>query len=145
MTFYRHFGTKEAVIVDVVLTGRIGQMLYHEATTDPVVGTPAEIIALIDLVLDNSGDWIDDFARRVSLVHDTPRLQELLWQQTTAWTAALEGMRDQVKAWVSAPAARAIISVCVEGCLAWPDHEDFPSVAALRHCAQESVSALGDL
>jgi hypothetical protein len=144
MTFYRHFGTKEAVIVDVVLTGRIGQMLYHEATTDPVVGTPAEIIALIDLVLDNSGDWIDDFARRVSLVHDTPRLQELLWQQTTAWTAALEGMLIGEGLGVRAR-ARAIISVCVEGCLAWPDHEDFPSVAALRHCAQESVSALGDL
>ena len=144
MTFYRHFGTKEAVIVDVVLTGRIGQMLYHEATTDPVVGTPAEIIALIDLVLDNSGDWIDDFARRVSLVHDTPRLQELLWQQTTAWTAALEGMLIGEGRGVRAR-ARAIISVCVEGCLAWPDHEDFPSVAALRHCAQESVSALGDL
>jgi len=83
MTFYRHFGTKEAVIVDVVLTGRIGQMLYHEATTDPVVGTPAEIIALIDLVLDNSGDWGYDPEAAKKLLEDA------------GWKEGSDGIREK--------------------------------------------------
>ena len=37
MTFYRHFGTKEAVIVDVILTGSIGQVIHREATSVPAL------------------------------------------------------------------------------------------------------------
>ena len=46
MTFYRHFGTKEAVIVDVILTGSIGQAIHREATSVPVAGTPEEVVGL---------------------------------------------------------------------------------------------------
>ena len=142
MTFYRHFGTKEAVIVDVILTGSIGQAIHREATSVPVAGTPEEVVGLVDSILDDSADWIDDFARRMKLVHGNPRLQDLLWQQTTVWTAALEtllagdGLRARAR-------ARAIVGVGVEACLAWPDREGFPSASALRQCLREAAEVLG--
>ena len=72
------------------MIGSIGQAIHREATSAPVAGTPEEVVGLVDSILDDSADWIDDFARRMKLVHDNPRLQDLLWQQTTVWTAALE-------------------------------------------------------
>ncbi|WP_311153459.1 helix-turn-helix domain-containing protein [uncultured Actinomyces sp.] len=142
MTFYRHFGTKQAVVLDIAPTGATIRALDRALPPrSEGVGEPLDIDVALDALLVDADQWLDDLARRVRLVRDSPALQDALWQRTTAWTGVLE--RRLPGAGLAARArARAMIGVAVEAVLAWGDRRDHPSAACLRECLARALAVI---
>ena len=63
MTFYRHFGTKQALVLDIALTDQIARAL-DRALTPPDPGQPPDIDRALDDLLADADQWLDDLARR---------------------------------------------------------------------------------
>ena len=132
MTFYRHFGTKQALVLDIALTDQIARAL-DRALTPPDPGQPPDIDRALD-----------DLARRIRLIRDNPALQDALWQRSTDWTAVVE--RHLPDDGLTARArARAITGVAIEAALAWPgpaNRPDRTSAASLREHLTRALAVL---
>jgi len=63
MTFYRHFGTKQALVMDIAFTDQIARTL-DRALTPPGPGQPPDIDRALDDLLTDADQWLDDLARR---------------------------------------------------------------------------------
>ena len=143
MTFYRHFGTKQALVLDIALTDQIARAL-DRALTPPDPGQPPDIDRALDDLLADADQWLDDLARRIRLIRDNPALQDALWQHSTAWTAVIE--RHLPDDGLAARArARAITGVVIEAVLAWPGsigESDSPTATSLRECLVRALAAV---
>ena len=143
MTFYRHFGTKQALVMDIAFTDQIARTL-DRALTPPGPGQPPDIDRALDDLLTDADQWLDDLARRIRLIRDNPALQDALWQRSTDWTAVVE--RHLPDDGLAARArARAITGVVIEAVLAWPDsigESDSPTAASLRECLVRALAAV---
>ena len=145
MTFYRHFGTKQAVVLDIAPTGATIRALDRALTPrSEGVGEPLDIDVALDALLVDADQWLDDLARRVRLVRDSPALQDALWQRSTDWTAVVE--RHLPDDGLTARArARAITGVAIEAALAWPgpaNRPDRTSAASLREHLTRALAVL---
>ena len=143
MTFYRHFGTKQALVLDVAFTDRIARAL-DQALTPPEPGRSPDIGRALDVLLADADQWLDDLARRTRLIRDNPALQDALWQHSTTWTAVIE--RHLPDDGLAARArARAITGVVIEAVLAWPDpagESVSPTTASLRECLVRALAVI---
>lgn len=143
MTFYRHFGTKQALVLDIALTDQIARAL-DRALTPPDPGQPPDIDRALDDLLADADQWLDDLARRIRLIRDNPALQDALWQRSTDWTAVVE--RHLPDDGLTARArARAITGVAIEAALAWPgpaNRPDRTSAASLREHLARALAVL---
>ena len=140
MTFYRHFGTKQALVMDIAFTDQIARTL-DRALTPPGPGQPPDIDRALDDLLTDADQWLDDLARRIRLIRDNPALQDALWQRSTDWTAVVE--RHLPDDGLTARArARAITGVAIEAALAWPGPADRASAASLRERLTQALAVL---
>lgn len=85
MTFYRHFGSKEAVVTSVATTDQMN----HAIGALDRIRIPGEIPDVLDDFFADAASWEAELAERVALVRANQTLVNALWQRSTSWTDAI--------------------------------------------------------
>ena len=135
MTFYRHFGSKEAVVISAATTDH---MNYAIGALDRI-RIPGEIPDVLDDFFADAASWEAELAERVALVRANQTLVNALWQRSTSWTDAISevlgpGLDSRIY-------ARVLVGAITETVLAWPDSPEFPSSFALRELIEKTLSS----
>lgn len=135
MTFYRHFGSKEAVVTSVATTDQMN----HAIGALDRIRIPGEIPDVLDDFFADAASWEAELAERVALVRANQTLVNALWQRSTSWTDAISevlgpGLDSRIY-------ARVLVGAITETVLAWPDSPEFPSSFALRELIEKTLSS----
>lgn len=142
MTFYRHFGTKEAVVIGMTATPEFEQLAsaVFASNLEPL-DTPELRTLTSELINQMSGDWAETMSQRSLLIKNTPALTEAIWQRSSIWTEILSA-RSGYKTLRARVQLRAIVGAAIEALLAWPDRNGFPTRQSLKDCLSEAIDAL---
>lgn len=135
MTFYRHFGSKEAVVTSVATTDQMN----HAIGALDRIRIPGEIPDVLDDFFADAASWEAELAERVALVRANQTLVNAIWQRSTSWTDAISevlgpGLDSRIY-------ARVLVGAITETVLAWPDSPEFPSSFALRELIEKTLSS----
>lgn len=124
VTFYRHFQTKEGVVISVAMTPRLSRAILAL----PSLQSPADVARLLDELFADADEWTDDLARRLRLIHATPELTDALWQRSSRWADAVAvGFPATLRGRI---AARCLVSAALECGLAWAAGSAGPDLRA---------------
>ena len=120
MTFYRHFGSKEAVVTSVATTDQMN----HAIGALDRIRIPGEIPDVLDDFFADAASWEAELAERVALVRANDAISEVLGP----------GLDSRIY-------ARVLVGAITETVLAWPDSPEFPSSFALRELIEKTLSS----
>lgn len=136
VTFYRHFGTKENVVISLALTPPLDQAIRELVQAR----THQDITDAINAAFVDSASWTQSLWRRLKIIGITPALTDLLWQHTTTWTATASthfprGLRSRIF-------TRCAISALIECALDWANTCGPDDTQALRGLAEQELTPI---
>lgn len=134
MTVYRHFGTKESLVLSVAKTSDV-DVLLAAVSEGHVLDAASLTDAMVAHIASNP---VEQLYQRVVLITSTPELGEALWTRTTTWTDALAPHMPATTSLARRAEARSLVAVGLEGLLAWPATSTQPDVRLLKQCLTES-------
>lgn len=134
MTVYRHFGTKESLVLSVAKTSDV-DVLLAAVSEGHVLDAASLADAMVAHIASNP---VEQLYQRVVLITSTPELGEALWTRTTTWTDALAPHMPATTSLARRAEARSLVAVGLEGLLAWPATSTQPDVRLLKQCLTES-------
>lgn len=136
VTFYRHFHTKEGVIVSVVLSPEVETAL----AAVPRVTTPSDIDSIFTDFFADSAEWAESLMRRLKLIVSTPELIDALWQRSSQWTDAISatlpvGLSNRIL-------ARCLVGATIECALSWAEQSQAHDIGELHKLTRDAVAPL---
>ena len=135
MTFYRHFGTKEAVITSVIISPEATKVLVDIAQMTDYKNLEAALRELFSY----ADAWGGQLADRVLLLRENPSLLGHIWQHSDQWVDCV--LAETGTSIIDRTRARSLIGIFIECIAGWSERRDFPKNAGLKELLIQTIPA----